>query len=146
MPDPSAIARQCLANQVRLLGRAVSAVYDEELRPLGLKVSQLNVLVAIATLGAPRPSDLAGALRVDKSTLSRNTERMRRSGWLATRSGEGRSVHLTLTAAGRRLLERATPAWERAQDRARELIGARAADELARSAKRLRRLPPTVEG
>ena len=39
------VARECIANKVRLLNRAVTAIYDEALRPYGLKISQMSVLV-----------------------------------------------------------------------------------------------------
>ena len=39
------IASECLAVRVRLLNRAVTGIYDDALRPLGMTVSQLNVLV-----------------------------------------------------------------------------------------------------
>ena len=39
------VARECIANKVRLLNRAVTAIYDETLRPHGLKISQMSVLV-----------------------------------------------------------------------------------------------------
>ena len=50
-----AVSRECIANKVRLLTRAVTAIYDEALRPHGLKVSQMSVLVTVSTLGRARP-------------------------------------------------------------------------------------------
>jgi hypothetical protein len=35
------IACSCLAVRVRMLNRAITNLYDESLRPLGLRVSQL---------------------------------------------------------------------------------------------------------
>ena len=51
-----AIARNCIAVRLRLLNRVVTNLYDDALRPLGLKVSQLNVLVVTAKLGLARPA------------------------------------------------------------------------------------------
>ena len=76
------IAAECLAVRVRTLNRAVSALYDEALRPHGLRVGQFNLLVAVAKLGTARPGDLCRILSMDKSTLSRDVEVMRRNGWL----------------------------------------------------------------
>jgi len=39
------VARECIVNEVRLLNRAVTAIYDETLRPHALKISQMSVLV-----------------------------------------------------------------------------------------------------
>src|SRR5215472_5591724 len=83
-----AIARSCIAVRLRLLNRVVTNLYDDALRPLGLKVSQLNILVVAAKLGLARPADVCGLLQLDASTLSRNVERMRAKGWLETVPGE----------------------------------------------------------
>ena len=50
------IAKTCIAVRLRMLNRVVTNVYDEAMRPLGLKVSQLNILVVTAKLGVARPA------------------------------------------------------------------------------------------
>src|SRR5262245_27294912 len=76
------IARNCIAVRLRLLNRVVTNLYDEALRPLGLKVSQLNILIVTARLGLARPAQVCDLLHLDASTLSRNVERMRGRSWL----------------------------------------------------------------
>ena len=49
------VSRECIANKVRLLNRAVTAIYDEALRPHGLKISQMSVLVTVAKMGTVAP-------------------------------------------------------------------------------------------
>ena len=118
------IASGCLAVRLRALNRALSAIYDEELRPLGLKASQMNVLTAVGLLGEVRPRDLARGLHMDPSTLSRNVDRMRVRGWIEVVPGaDGREQRLRLTDEGGELLLRAKPAWDRAQERSRDLLG-----------------------
>jgi DNA-binding MarR family transcriptional regulator len=118
------IARNCIAVRLRLLNRVVTNLYDDALRPLGLKVSQLNILVVTAKLGLAQPAKVCDILRLDTSTLSRNVERMRAKGWLEVVPGEdARTQPFRLTTQGRRLLERAVPAWEQAQEQAGELLG-----------------------
>jgi DNA-binding MarR family transcriptional regulator len=132
------IAGECLAVRVRTLNRAVTALYDEALRPHGLRVGQLNLLVAIARLGTARPGDLCRLLRMDKSTLSRDVEVLRRNGWLEVDdSGGGRARPLRLTAAGGALLEDVMPAWRQAQQQAEALIGGEASVVLGRVVDRL---------
>src|SRR5271157_6409633 len=84
MPEPpdEIIAAECLAVRLRALNRAVTALYDDALRPHGLRVGQLNLLVAVARMGAARPGDLCCVLHMDKSTLSRDVQVMCRNGWL----------------------------------------------------------------
>ena len=62
------IGRQCLARRARLLSRVLSRIYDEALRPVGLKASQLTVLAAISTAkrcAACDPLSAPGARAVD---------------------------------------------------------------------------------
>src|SRR3954469_643744 len=95
------IAAECLAVRVRALSRAVTALYDEALRPHGLRAGQLNLLVAVARMGTARPGDLCRTLRMDKSTLSRDVEVMRRNGWLEVDdSGDKRARPLRLSGQG----------------------------------------------
>src|SRR5436189_3205319 len=93
------IAKTCIAVRLRLLNRVVTNFYDEALRPLGLKVSQLNILIVTARLGLARPSQVCEILQLDTSTLSRNVERMRTHGWLEVVPEEdGRVQPFRLTA------------------------------------------------
>ena len=52
---PELIAADCLAARVRLLSRTITGIYDEALRPLGVTVGQLNILVTVAKLGPVAP-------------------------------------------------------------------------------------------
>ena len=118
------IADTCIAVRVRLLNRVVTNLYDEALRPLGVKISQLNILVVTAKLGFARPAEVCRILQMDTSTLSRNVERMRANGWLEVVSDEdARAQPFRLTALGKKLIERAIPAWQVGQSRAKELLG-----------------------
>jgi DNA-binding MarR family transcriptional regulator len=137
-PAIDAIARNCIAVRLRLLNRVVTNLYDNALRPLGLKVSQLNLLVVTAKLGLAQPAKVCDLLQLDPSTLSRNVERMRAKGWLEVVPGEdARTQPFRPTAQGRRLLERAVPAWEQAQQQAGKLLGEDGVALLTKTASKL---------
>ena len=85
LPAAELIGGECLAVRLRTLSRAVNAIYDAALRPHGVRVGQLNLLVVVGRFGIAKPGDLCRILRMDKSTLSRDVELMRRNGWF--RSG-----------------------------------------------------------
>src|SRR4051812_50219371 len=59
------VARTCIAVRLRLLNRVVTNLYDDALRPLGLKVSQMNVLVLTAKLGLARPAQVCDLPALD---------------------------------------------------------------------------------
>ncbi len=136
------MARECLAVRLRMLNRVVTNIYDDALRPLGVKASQLNILVVTARLGLARPAEVCQRLQLDTSTLSRNVERMRARGWLeVVDDDDGRAQPFRLTAKGRRLLERAMPAWEKAQQKVKKLIGADAVASIDDAVRRIRSEP-----
>ena len=119
-----AIATSCIAGRLRLLNRVVTNLYDDALRPFGVRLSQGNVLAVTAKLGVARPAQVCEFLEMDTSTLSRTVDRMVANGWLEIVPDEdGRSQPFRLTAEGRKLMERALPAWEQAQTEAKKLLG-----------------------
>ena len=129
------IAQECLAVRLRKINRIVTNIYDQALRPLGLKVSQMNILVVAERLGTARPGEIGRILEIEASTLSRNLERMRRRGWIEALEDESdaRSQPFRLTAEGRRLLEDAYPAWLLAQDQAAQELGVQTVQALKTS-------------
>src|SRR5581483_9598002 len=132
------IARNCIAVRLRSLNRVITNFYDDALRPLGVKVSQLNILVVTAKLGLARPAQVCDFLQLDASTLSRNVERMRANGWLEVVPEEdARAQPFRLTPQGKRLIEKAVPAWEEAQRQANELLGDEGIALLDKAAKKL---------
>jgi DNA-binding MarR family transcriptional regulator len=119
-----AIACRCVGARMRLVNRVITGLYDNALRPLGVKASQFNILVVAGKLGLARPAEVCVILRLDTSTLSRNVERMRTQGWLEIVPGEdARTQSFRLTTQGKRLVEQAGPAWEKAQQEAEQLLG-----------------------
>ena len=123
-PAVERIADQCIAVRLRMLNRVVTGVYDEATRPLGVTAGQVNILVTVEALEQPSAAEVGRVLYMEKSTLSRNVERLRRKGWLQTsEADDGRSQRLSVTARGRNLIDRVLPVWEEAQQRARRIIG-----------------------
>ena len=132
------IARTCIAVRLRLLNRVVTNFYDEALRPLGLRISQLNILVVAAKLGLARPGQVCEILQLDVSTLSRNVERMRAHGWLeVVPDKDARAQPFRLTPQGTKLIQKAVPAWEKAQRQAADLLGDEGIALLDKAARRV---------
>lgn len=132
------IAGECIAVRMRMLNRVVTNIYDDALRPLGVRVSQMNILVAAERMGTARPAEVCERLHLDVSTLSRNIERMKARGWLEVIPDEdGRAQPFRLTNNGRKLLEKAAPAWNKAQKQAKSLLGDGVVDLLGQAVKRL---------
>src|SRR5437773_9261264 len=89
------IAEECIAVRLRTLNRVITNIYDHALRPLDLKVSQMNILVAAASMGTARPLEVCEYLQLDVSTLSRNVDRMKAD----RKSTRLNSSHITISYA-----------------------------------------------
>lgn len=127
--------KECLATRIRQLNRRVTRIYDSALRPHGVSTAQLNVLVALALVGEARSRDIALALGLEKSTLSRNLDRMVSHGWVEAAASRGGSVpNLRLLPAGKRLVEDSLPAWRAAQRKVAAEIAPDLVDALTRNA------------
>ena len=120
------VGRECAALRARMASRRVSRAFDEALRPVDLKVTQFTLLAAIRR-GAPESiSELAEALAMERTTLTRNLRILERRGLIEIGpEGRRRARALRLTAKGETLLERALPLWRRAQDRVVARLGER---------------------
>lgn len=122
-PPEHRLAVECLAGRIRILNRVVTGLYDDALRPHGLRVTQMNVLVAIAMMGPIPSAAICRRLRLEKSTLSRDLGRLVERGWVRMTPGGGRTQQLEITDRGRKLLQTVTPAWEDAQSQVRRMLG-----------------------
>ena len=126
------IARHCLLTRTRQIARVLTALYDEALRPLGISSSQLSLLVLISEYGPLSRAALGRKNHHDRTTLTRNLQPLIAHGWVSDGQpgGDGRSRALSVTQAGRALLQTAGPAWSSAQERAASVLGADGASAL----------------
>jgi DNA-binding MarR family transcriptional regulator len=123
------VVATCLGYRTRKLARAVTRLYNDRLRPLGLNLTEMNLLAAIAAQGTVQPARLGRAMALEKSTLSRNSSRLVERGWVEVRDHpDGRGVLLAVTARGNEMLLRAVPAWKQAQQQAQSLVAVALAD------------------
>jgi DNA-binding MarR family transcriptional regulator len=113
----------CLCNALRQASRAVSRLYDEELRGGGLRTTQYSLLHLLRRSGEVRQRDLAELTLHDETSLTRSLRPLVDARWVAVRTGDDRREKwLTITAGGVAKLEEARPAWERAQARMQALL------------------------
>jgi len=112
----------CLAT--RRTARRITRLYEERLRPHGLRATQFSILAALALKGPTPVGELAEALGLERTTLTRSAALLERKGWLSgVRPEDARKHPLLVTPAGRRKLQAALPAWEAAQELAGHELG-----------------------
>jgi DNA-binding MarR family transcriptional regulator len=125
-------AGECACESLRRAARAVSRLYEEALAPFGLTATQFAILVATYLRGGLPLSRMAERLVLDRTSLYRALRPLVRRGVLQVAPGQtGRELRAALTGSGRRLIERALPAWEETQRRFVEEMGPRAWSALA---------------
>jgi DNA-binding MarR family transcriptional regulator len=113
----------CLCGVLRQASRAVSRLYDDELRGVGLRTTQYSLLQLLRRSGEVRQRDLAERTLHDETSLTRSLRPLLDARWVEVRPGEDRREKwLKITAAGVAKLEEARPAWQRAQARIRALL------------------------
>jgi DNA-binding MarR family transcriptional regulator len=113
----------CLCDALRQASRAVTRVYDQEMRSVRLRTTQYALLAWLGHAGEVRQRDLVALTYLDETTLTRNLRPLIDAGWVAISVGNDRREKLVrLTAAGGAKLRQARPAWNRAQERMRSRL------------------------
>ena len=119
-----------------MVTRAVTQLYDDVLRPSGVRVTQFTILATIGRMREANLKQLEDTLAIDQTTLTRSLNLLERDG-LIERSPhpDGRVKAMRLASKGARVLEIARPLWAQAQDQVlRELGRQRWADAQRRLA------------
>lgn len=115
----------CMCASLRRASRALTQIYDDALRPLGMRGTQFTILQALSLTGEISQGDLSDLLVIDSTTLTRTLRLMRGRGWVEERPGKDRRERwLQLSAAGRRQFQRASVPWQELQTQLRSRVGA----------------------
>jgi len=119
-----AVAAECIAYRVRLLNRVITNIYNRALQPLGIKINQANILTMLSVTDRASSADIARVLLMEKSTVSRTVDRMKKNGWISVAGlGDRPSQVVSVTPQGRELMAAAHLQWKKAQKQAAKLLG-----------------------
>ena len=109
-----------------MAARAVTRLYDEILRPVELRATQLAVLVAVGNEDVTSITELAKYMGMDRSTLTRNLAPLEREGLIRVgNEGWRRSRTIEITRKGSGRLRDASLLWLDAQETLRQKLGGR---------------------
>jgi DNA-binding MarR family transcriptional regulator len=129
---------QCMVSNSRMAARAITRRYDAYVRPFGITATQLSVMGLIISARGRNVSELAEARGFERTTLTRNIDRLERMELIVSRPAEhGNGRICNLTDKGEALVEKVLPFWRKAQAEIREELGAEGFDETIRTLKRL---------
>jgi DNA-binding MarR family transcriptional regulator len=128
---PAALLEVCVCHMTRRAARAVTRAYDAALAAVGLTSSQFTLLATVAAAEPVSVGRLSEMLLMEASTLSRNLKALRALGHLVWQEGAGRRAALIeLSAAGRKALGSAIPAWQDMQRTLTQRLGSGKASAL----------------
>ncbi len=122
--DTAVKPQGCTNLKLRQLMRRVAQHYDAEVGKTGLRGTQYSLLSYVTKLGPIRPVDLARAMKVEPSTLTRNLRPLIEAGLLQQDAGpDARSRLVTVTEAGREKRQEAQRRWRVAQEALNARLG-----------------------
>lgn len=138
MSDLALPAIPCMCGNLRRAARALTQMYERELRPLGLRSTQLTIFQVIDRTGELTQHRLGQILAMDSTSLTRTLAIMLREGWLKERRGEDRRERwIGMSPAGKEKLRSALPAWEKTQGRLRRKMGPQSYENLMQQTRQL---------
>jgi DNA-binding MarR family transcriptional regulator len=126
LSSPAQADARCTCLLLRQATRRVSRLYDDRLRPAGLRTTQFSLLATLRHGEGVALGELAERMSMDRTTLTRNLKPLVQAGLVAPRPDPDdlRRTRLGLTDAGREALRAAVPLWRDAQRALRERLGA----------------------
>lgn len=114
----------CACANLRRATRAVTRIYNQELQPTGLELTQFTLLMTLSITGEITQGQLGKILAMDTTTLTRMLGPLIKRGWMSVKAGRDRRQKLLqLTAAGREKFAQSRADWQRAQKVVRERLG-----------------------
>jgi DNA-binding MarR family transcriptional regulator len=122
--DFAEAGRYCACFSLRKAARAVTILYDDVLRPTGLRATQFALLSITQALGSVTVGQLAEHAVIDRTTLTRNLRALERRGLVRIRAGKDRRVReVQMTPRGEEAWASAVPRWYEAQQRITSGLG-----------------------
>lgn len=114
----------CACQNLRRATRAVTRIYDQELKKSGIEITQFGLLTALAIAGQANQGRLSAGFAMDSTTLTRTLAVLRKRGWVQVKPGKDRRERLfSLTQAGKTQIAQAQPYWDSAEQRLRKGLG-----------------------
>jgi DNA-binding MarR family transcriptional regulator len=129
----------CLCLHVQRAARALSRLFDEALRPVGLTSGQFSLLNALNRPVPPSIAPVAQLLAMDRTTLAAALKPLERDGLVAIARDpdDRRNRLLRLTDKGREVLASAVPVWRATHDDVEACLAEREPTDLRGALKTL---------
>ena len=115
----------CVSNNLHQTARAITKIYNEEMRPSGILRSQYSVLGFALHFGVVQLTELADSLHMDRTTLTRNLKPLEKRGLIQINKSpiDARAREVSLTTEGKRQFREASKYWRKAQKKVVSTFG-----------------------
>ncbi|MGI9378926.1 MAG: MarR family winged helix-turn-helix transcriptional regulator [Methyloligellaceae bacterium] len=124
----------CTCFNLRKAARVVTQVYDEALKPAGLRATQFSLLAMISGMGPITITQLSKQMVMDRTTLTRNLKPLISLDYVRMAVGEDRRQRsVELTPEGHNCLEKATSLWADVQKDVAASLGSKKWNDLMKS-------------
>lgn len=127
---------QCMVSNSRMAARAITRRYDAYLRPYGVTATQLSLMGGMRMVPGSTVSQLAEARGFERTTLTRNLDKLEQMGLVAS-AAKGRGRVPALTQKGEALVAELLPLWRKAQAELRAELSSETFDDSINMLKRL---------
>lgn len=116
--------RSCACYNLRRAARAITRLYDDFLRPGGLRSTQFSMLMVARVRGPVTLTKLAEMTVTERTTLTRNLTILEKKGLIVIEPGKDRRERqVSITERGLEALMKAIPLWEAAQAHIEQGLG-----------------------
>ncbi len=131
---------ECNCFAVRSSARFITQLYDEILRPTGLKATQFTILSILQISKELTVSQLSKTIGIERTGLTRNLKVVQSNGWVCIRedANDRRIKKIKLTPDGLKILDQAIPLWEKAQSMFNDKMGLTSMKKLRATLKQIR--------
>ena len=114
----------CVCYNFRKVTRSITQLYDEVLKPTGIRGTQYTLLCVTAMRQPINFNDIAKITSSDKTTIARNLKLLEGKGLVHFEAGEDRRQRVvSLTKKGQGILIEAYPLWRKVQNRVKDVMG-----------------------
>jgi len=108
----------CICISLRKAANHISKLYDHELSPLDIKITQYSTLKNIQDLGNPTVHELSRKLDLERTTVLRNLDKLKKVDLISFKKNDVNKIKvISLTVNGRKKLNEATVIWEKTQQK-----------------------------
>lgn len=130
----------CMVLNTRMAARAITRRADRKLKVFGITSAQFTILGSMANHPGRSVSEMAHAIAMDRTTLSRNLKLLELKSLVSTVQAERGNGRIgAVTPAGTKIIEDASPEWRRFQAELRAALAEPNFDTILAGLKQLAR-------